>query len=176
MVDSGQDGVVRGGLLCRMVIALALLLVLATPAAPPRGALSDTDEGAIRAVLESYRVAWLKNDPDGVLATFAPDAVIMPHHGGPPSAGIDAIRAYWFAPGPTTTVTAFELTVDEVYGRDGIAFVRGRSTVRWTVERASGPERWANAGTFINVLVKTGDGTWKTRAQMWDDPPNRREP
>jgi uncharacterized protein (TIGR02246 family) len=158
-----------------MVIALALLLVLAE-VTPGSGVLSDADVGAIRANLESYRVAWLNNDRDGVLATFAPDAVIMPHHGGAPAAGIEAIRTYWFSPGPATTITVFELTVDEVYGNGEIAFVRGRSTVRWTVEQPSGVQRWSNAGTFINVLVKTRDGAWKTRAQMWDDPPNRREP
>ena len=159
-----------------MVIALALLLVLAAPATPATSGLSDADVDAIRANLESYRVAWLNNDRDGVLATFAPGAVIMPHHGGAPSAGIDAIRAYWFSPGPVTVITTFELTVDEVYGSGQIAFVRGRSTVRWTVDQPSGLQRWSNAGTFINVLVKTGDGAWKTRAQMWDDPPNTREP
>lgn len=158
-----------------MVIALALLLVLAPPVAPAGGKLSAADVRAIRANLESYRLAWLKNDREGVLATFAADAVIMPHHGGAPSSGIDAIRTYWFSPGPATTITAFEFTVDEVYGIDEIAFVRGRSAVRWTVEQASGSQRWSNAGTFINVMVKR-DGAWKTRAQMWDDPPNRREP
>jgi uncharacterized protein (TIGR02246 family) len=159
-----------------MVIALALLFVLAEPVTPVSGVLSDADVRAIRANLESYRVAWLNNDRDGVLATFAPDGVIMPHHGGAPAAGIEAIRTYWFSPGPVTTITAFELSVDEVYGSGEIAFVRGRSTVRWTVEQPSGPQRWSNAGTFINVLVKTRDGAWRTRAQMWDDPPNRPEP
>ncbi len=159
-----------------MVIALALLLVVAAPVTAASDDVSDAEVRAIRANLESYRVAWLKNDRDGVLATFVPDAVIMPHHGGAPVAGIDAIRTYWFSPGPVTTITAFELTVDEVYGSGRIAFVRGRSTVRWTVEQPSGLQRWSNAGTFINVLVKTRDGSWKTRAQMRDDPPNRREP
>lgn len=159
-----------------MVIALALLLALAAPVPPASGDLSEADVRAIRANLESYRVAWLKNDRDGVLATFAQDAVIMPHHGGEPAAGIDAIRTYWFSPGPVTTITGFELTVDEVYGTHEIAFVRGRSTVRWTVEQSSGRQRWSNAGTFISVFVKARDGSWKTRAQMWDDPPNRREP
>lgn len=160
-----------------MVIAFALLLVaVAEPVVPENGALSNADVRAIRATLKSYRVAWLNNDHDGVLATFAPDAVIMPHHGGVPSAGIDAIRTYWFSPGPATTITVFELSVDEVYGNGEIAFVRGRSTVRWSVEQPSGVQRWSNGGTFINVLVKTRDGAWKTRAQMWDDPPNTREP
>jgi len=29
--------------------------------------------------------------------------------------------------------------------------------------------------TFVNVMVKRA-GRWKTRVQIWDDPPNRRDP
>jgi uncharacterized protein (TIGR02246 family) len=159
-----------------MVIVLALLLGLTGAVTPATGVLSDADVRAIRATLEAYRVAWLHNDRDAVLATFAPDAVIMPHNGGTPSVGIEAIRRYWFSPGPVTTITVFELSADEVYGSGEIAFVRGRSAVRWTVEAPAGRQRWSNAGTFLTVMVKTRDGIWKMRVQMWDDPPNQREP
>src|SRR5215475_3527702 len=70
------------------------------------GALSANDEKAIRATIEAYRTAWLKNDAAGVLKTFTDDAVLLPAHGSPAVTGIAAIKKYWFTPGgPTTTVT-----------------------------------------------------------------------
>ena len=148
-------------------------LATAATAAPPQ-ALAPADDTAIRAVIERYRLAWLRNDEAGVLGTFAADAVIMPHHGGPPTAGLAAIRSYWFSPGPKTTITAFDMTIDEIYRDGSMAFVRGHTFVRWTVETAGGLERWSNSGTFVNVMVAR-DRVWKTRLQMWDDPPNTRD-
>ena len=159
-----------------MVRSIALLLVaLSSAGIGGTDALSAADIAAIRSTIEVYRTAWLRNSEAAVMGTFADDAVIMPHHGGQPSVGLAAIRAYWFSPGPKTTITRFELTIDEVEGAGEMAFVRGRSAVQWTVEGSAGVERWTNSGTFVNVMVKRA-GRWKTRVQIWDDPPNRRDP
>lgn len=156
-----------------LTLMFVVLLTLTTSAAS--GSLSPNDRRQIRATFEAYRTAWLRNDSKAVLATFSADAVIMPHHGGEPSIGLPAIQEYWFSPGPKTTITSFDVVIDEVDGAGRMAFLRGRSKLRWTVEAAGGVEHWSNAGTFMNVMIKTRDGRWLTRLQMWDDPPNRRD-
>src|SRR5215470_4466719 len=89
------------------------------------GALSPDDEKAIRATIEAYRTAWLKNDAKDVLKTFTDDAVLLPAHGSPAVVGIAAIEKYWFAPGgPPTTVTKLDITVDQIDGNGTLAFAR----------------------------------------------------
>src|SRR5215475_8634754 len=101
----------RNRIFTRYFIALITFLFIAWVGATGRsndqpGALSPDDERAIKATIEAYRTAWLKNDAKGVLKTFTDDAVLLPAHGSPAVTGIAAIKKYWFTPGgPTTTVT-----------------------------------------------------------------------
>jgi uncharacterized protein (TIGR02246 family) len=152
------------------LLVLALGIACAHSEAPP----PDADATAIRELHAEYRRAWLANDSEGVLRLFAPNAVLLPHHGLPAVVGAEAIRAFWFAPGPTTTITRLDLELDEasVHGDTGV--VCGRSPVGWTVQQPSGPERWENAGTFLTLLRRDADGRWRITHHMWDDPPNRR--
>src|SRR5690349_5827013 len=115
-------------------LALALGAACAHSEARPPAA----DAEAIREVHAEYRRAWLANDSEGVLRLFTPDAVLVPHHGLPAVVGVEAIRAFWFAPGPRTTITRLDLDLDEVSVSGSTAVVRGRSQVGWTIEQASG--------------------------------------
>jgi len=136
--------------------------------------LTQTDVAAIHATVEAYRQSWLAGDAEGVLRTFTEDAVLLPHHGDPPVVGIAAIRSYWFAPGgPPTTITELALTIEQTSGHAGLAFVLGKDSVAWTVSRGGKITRSSNAGTYLNVMKKLQDGTWRIQAHMWDDPPNR---
>jgi uncharacterized protein (TIGR02246 family) len=137
--------------------------------------IAPTDAAAIHGTIEAYRRAWLAGDAEGVLATFTEDAVLLPHHGDPPITGKAAIRAYWFAPGPPTTITELALTVDRTSGNASLAFVHGYDKVAWTTKINGTDTRFSNAGTYMNVMKKMADGTWRIQAHMWDDPANRRE-
>jgi len=158
----------------RRCLAGAIAFALGTACAHGGGHPAEADVHALRAVHAAYRRAWLANDAEGVMRLFAPDAVLMPHHGLSPVVGSEEIRAFWFAPGPATTITRLDLELDEVSVRDDTGLVAGRSQVEWTIEKTGTTERWANAGTFLTVLRRGPDGAWRITHHMWDDPPNRR--
>jgi len=158
----------------RRCSAALLAVAVGASCAHGGGRPAEGDAQAIRAVHDAYRRAWLANDAEGVMRLFAPDAVLLPHHGLSPVVGSEAIRAFWFAPGPPTTITRLELQLDDISVRDDTGLVRGRSEVDWTIEKTGTVERWANAGTFLTVLRRGPDGAWQITHHMWDDPPNRR--
>ena|SRR5581483_1502988 len=129
-------------------------------------ALPAADAAAIRAATLAYRDAWLANDAERVMATLTADAVLLPS-GLPPIQGPTAIRAFWFpSAAPATTVTAMDLTIDEIDGSGDIAFVRGRGTLTFT----SGPSAAQSLrSTFINVLKRQPNGSWLIASRMWSD-------
>jgi uncharacterized protein (TIGR02246 family) len=158
---------------CRHIAAL-LALAVGTSFAHGRSRPSEADAEAVRALHEAYRRAWLANDAEGVMRLFAPEAVLLPHHGLASIVGADEIRAFWFGLGPTTTITRLDLELDEVSVREDTGLVRGRSRVDWTVAKDATLERWTTAGTFLTVLRRGADGAWRITHHMWDDPPNQR--
>jgi uncharacterized protein (TIGR02246 family) len=141
----------------------------------PHG-LSPADKNAIKTTIEAYRTAWLANDAKGVLKTFTDDAVLLPAHGSPAVVGIEAIEKYWFTPGsPPTTITGLDITVDEVGGNRTLAFARGLDSVAWTVTENGGTRRHSHSGTYLNLMKKLPDGSWRIQVHMWDDGPERVE-
>lgn len=127
-----------------------------------------------RQPLKPYRTAWLANDRKAVLATLTNDAVLLPSHGASPVVGIAAIEKYWFAPGgPPTTVTGLEITVEQVDGNRTLAYARGEDRVSWTVTENGQARHHFHPGTYLNVMKKLPDGSWRIQAHMWDDGPER---
>jgi len=121
------------------IIRLTLWAMLASSCggATRQGAqpLSAGDRAAIDSLQRRYVSAWLRDDTVGVLATFAPDAMLLPP-GQTPVAGEAAMRDHWWPrDGSHTTLTAFTLTADEVDGGGSFAFSRGLSTLAWTYSR-----------------------------------------
>jgi uncharacterized protein (TIGR02246 family) len=138
--------------------------------------LTDADESAIRATIEAYRTAWLANDAKGVLKTFSDDAVLLPAHGAPAVVGIAAIEKYWFTPGgPPTIITELNITVDQAGGNGTLAYARGLDGVVWTVTEAGSTRRHSHPGTYLNVMRKQPDGSWRIQVHMWDDGPEHVE-
>ena len=134
--------------------------------------LTADDEDSVRNTIDAYRSAWLANDTKGVLKTFTDDAVLLPAHGAPAVVGIAAIEKYWFTPGgPPTTITELNITVDQVSGNRGLAFARGLDGVAWTVTEHGVTRRHSHPGTYLNVMKKLPDGSWRIQAHMWDDGP-----
>jgi uncharacterized protein (TIGR02246 family) len=138
--------------------------------------LTPGDQQAIKAVLEAYRTAWLANDPKGVLKTFTEDAVLEPADGATAVVGIAAIEKYWFAPGgPTTTITELNVTVDQVGGNQTFAFARGLDGVAWTVTENGTTRKHSHPGTYLNVMKKLADGSWRIQVHMWSAGPEHVE-
>ena len=139
------------------------------------GKLTLDEEKAIRATIEAYRTAWLANDSRAVLKTFTEDAVVLPAHGAPAVVGIAAIEKYWFSPGgPSTTITQLDITVDQVSGNEILAFARGLDAVGWTVTDGT-KHRHFHPGTYLDVMRKMADGSWRIQVHMWDDGPENVE-
>ena len=157
------------------ILASAAMLALAGKAAPGESSdcsavLSAADAEAIRGVIEAYRTSWLRGDEKGVLETFAPDAVLLPAHGAPAVVGIAAIRSYWFPPGaPATTITTLDITTEGLGGDGRTAYVHGRDDVAWTTIENGVAKKYGHPGTYLNVMTKAPDGSWKIARHMWDD-------
>jgi uncharacterized protein (TIGR02246 family) len=127
--------------------------------------------GHLRAVNDRYRNAWLAGDSAAVLRLFAPDAVLLLHHGDPPVVGIEAIRAFWWPPNaPPTTVTSLDLTTEgaEVEGPVGVLW--GRFALAFSFAAEGRRSSLQNSGTYLMVLRRKADGEWRITHRMWDDP------
>jgi len=156
------------------VLAVLLLSPPASPASSTSGtcapSLSRADEEAIRTLVERYRTSWLKGDAAGVLATLAPDAVLLPAHGGSPVSGIEAIRRYWWPAGaPPTTITVLDITIEGLAGDCRLAYAHGRDDVAWTVEENGRSRPSGHPGTYLDVFGKDAGGGWRILRHMWDD-------
>jgi uncharacterized protein (TIGR02246 family) len=126
----------------------------------------------LKAVNDAYRAAWLAGDSAAVLRLFAPDAVLLPHHGDPPIVGLDAIRAFWWPPNTApTTVTTLDVITDgaEVNGHLGTLW--GRFVLAFSFETGGQVRSVRNAGTYLMVLRRQSeDSRWRITHRMWDDP------
>ena len=152
----------------------ALLLATAAGAQTAPDALSKQDSEAIRSVIEAYRTAWLRGDERGVLGTFTPDAVLLPAHGAAPVVGTAAITKYWWPPdAPAVTITKLDITVEDVQGYGRFASVYGRDDVEWAQVENGVTKTHGHPGTYLNVMRKLPDGSWRISRHMWDDGPSR---
>jgi uncharacterized protein (TIGR02246 family) len=154
----------------RFAVALAAAVICVRNAsACPSATLSAEARSAASAATLAYRDAWLSNAPEKVMATLTPDAVLLPS-GMEPISGAAAIRAFWWpANGPATTITAMEQKVDEITGEGDLAIVRGHGSLTFTM-RQDGRETTRNQrSTFLNVVCRQADGSWKITQRMWSD-------
>ena len=142
-----------------MHLLLAIALLAATIDEVRKEPARDTT-AEVERVLQEYVAAWKRGDEKGVLRLFTSDAVLMPHHGGKPVVGLDAIRKFWF--GTPTRITLFERTTDEVRHDGNLAYARGAFDLAWPGGH--------NKGTYLTILRREGT-EWKIALQMWDDRP-----
>ena len=135
--------------------------------------LSSEDQKGIRDNLRLYCDAWLKGDAKAVMATLAENAVLLPS-GLAPIVGDEAIRAFWWPPdSPPTKVLAMELEIEKSEGQDGLAYAWGKGSLTFSYEQDGKENTVSTQSTFLNVLRKQADGTWKTTCRMWSDRPRR---
>ncbi len=138
--------------------------------------LTEQDRTAIRSAIEKYRTSWLAADAEGVMGTFTEDAVLMPAQGSPPAIGREAIRKYWRpVGGPTTTIIKLDITYEEIGGGCNTAYARGRDEVGWTIEENGTRKSPGNSGTYLNVMKRLPDGSWRILHHMWDVDPSKNQ-
>jgi len=132
-----------------------------------RAPLSSAEIQAIKAASQTYGAGWLSNDPERVMATLTDDAVIVPS-GMLPIKGQKAIREFWWPEGsPPTVVTQFAVTDDEVGGDGDFGFVRGTFALSFEYDGTG----YSGGGTYISLMKRLPDGTWRISHRSWSDTP-----
>lgn len=168
-----------GGLLYGVMLLLAaspgaLTGNISRPGVQRKALLTQEDIASIKSVIEKYRTSWLSGDMEGVLSTFTEDAVVMPAQAGTPVVGLAAIQKFWWpAGGPPTKITKLDITYEQIGGDCKMGFARGRDEVGWTIEENGVTKSHANFGTYMNVMRKLPDGSWRISHHMWDDDPKK---
>jgi uncharacterized protein (TIGR02246 family) len=153
----------------RFAVAALAAAVVCGRNASARATLSPEARSAASAATLAYRDAWLSNAPEKVMATLTPDAVLLPS-GMEPIAGAAAIRAFWWpADGPATTITAMEQTIAEITGEGDLAIVRGHGSLTFTMRQDGREATRTQRSTFLNVVRRQADGSWKITHRMWSD-------
>jgi uncharacterized protein (TIGR02246 family) len=151
------------------ILAAALTLGAGAAAADEPPGLSAADRSSAEAATRAYRDAWLSNSPAAVMATLTTDAVLLPS-GMEPISGEAAIRAFWFPSSrPATTVTEMEQTIEGVEGSGDVAVVRGHGSLTFSMEQDGREVVRSQRSTFLNVLRRQADGSWKIAMRMWSD-------
>ena len=128
------------------------------------------DRAAVEFATHEYASAWRANHQQRVMATMLPDAVLLPS-GLAPIEGTAAITRFWFpASGPTTRVTAMDLTIDDVRIDGDLAVVSGRGTLTYVITTNGKPgEPRTQKSWFVNVLRRQPDARWLIARRAWSD-------
>jgi uncharacterized protein (TIGR02246 family) len=149
-----------------MTIASLVVILMAGQVAP---SLTLGDRAAAEAATQAYREAWLSNDPQRIMATLTPDAVLYPSTLRP-IAGGDAIRKFWFSSSSPTRVVAMELSIDHVHvdGDTAVTSGMGSLTFVMTTGGVSADPR-TQQSWHVNVLRRQRDGSWLIWKRMWGD-------
>lgn len=146
-----------------------VLLIIFAAAVQAQTSLPAKDAEAVKALQETYRAAWLKNDEKAVLSLFTDAATLYPN-GGKPVKGKEEIAKYWFAPSDTVTnINTFEIKIEDVQGGGNFAVLTGSNELQWTSEKRDKSERkrFVSKGYFISVYTKRGT-EWKILSQFWN--------
>ena len=122
--------------------------------------LSVADETAIRAGVEAITGAANRRDHAGWAAIYTDDAVLLPPNGSAIE-GRSAIQA-WLSRLPPTS--HWEIGLDELEGRDDLAFVRGGYT-RWIEPSGEAPPV-AEHGRVVQIWRKQADGSWSVLREI----------
>jgi ketosteroid isomerase-like protein len=152
----------------RRAAAVPLLLVTLVAACAPAPRFTAEDEAAVRRLEEAYRMGWLVNDSAAVMATLDPAAVLMPA-GVAPLVGDSAIRAFWWPDdGSRTTITGYDIVVDELDGSGDIAWLRGRADLSFTyVAPAGDTSQITSRAAHLSIARRGDDGGWRIARRAW---------
>jgi uncharacterized protein (TIGR02246 family) len=165
---------IRGGVIVRvgsLTLAVSVMLGACSIFRSSGGSVSAADLAAVQELNATYPSAWLEGDPDRIIALFADDAVLMPHHGDAMVERLEAIRRHFWPPGaPPTYVSEFSMTPDEITASGKLAYTRGRFSLTMWWNDVDGRVTYSNAGNYLMVVSKEEDGDWRISRYMWSDP------
>jgi len=151
----------------RIRIAVAAASMLTLLACGSSAGLSTADRAAIRGLDSAYVDAWLRDDTAAVLATLAPEAVLMPA-GQLPLTDPAAIRDFWWPrDGSRTRVTSYTTTIDEIAGAGDLAYVRGTGVLAFTYEKGGVRSEITSRNMTLTIVTRGSDGRWRIARRMW---------
>ncbi|MEO0558607.1 MAG: nuclear transport factor 2 family protein [Bacteroidota bacterium] len=147
-------------------IALAVLLMGACSS--NEETFTAEDKANVQSLEEAYRTGWIANDSAAVMATLAPEAVLMPA-GVEPLVGDSAIRQYWWPDdGSQTVIESYETVVDEVEGSGDLAYLRGRGSLAFTYRDTVGTvSSLSSESTHLSIARRGEDGSWEIIRRAW---------
>ena len=124
---------------------------------------SNTDQGEIQTVLDSYEQALNASDVDAVIALYADDGVFMPSS-APTAVGIESVRAAYEYVFKTIKLN-IAFTVEEIVADGSIAFARtgSKGSVTVLADGTTVPEE--NRELFV---FQEEDGVWKIARYMFN--------
>ena len=145
------------------LIAVLALVVASTACQPPvqqAGRLSEEDVAAIRELNDLIAEAVGNNDASALTALATEDGIRMAPN-EPAQQGRAAIQAAQEA--MLGNVTNARLTVSEIDGRDGLAYMRGTYVI--TVAGEGMPQL---VGKYVWIVRQQPDGSWLQAAVIWN--------
>ena len=148
----------------RMILPLTLVAAVAyQPAAVAQQATTTgPDVEAVTAVLAQYTAAVNAGDPEGILAHFSDDAVSMPPD--MPSLSVGELRSLYEVMFGENTFQ-YTTQADEVVVAGDLAVIRAFYEETVTPRGEGVP--FEQGGTWLIVLRKQSDGSWKLWRDMW---------
>ncbi len=124
------------------------------------------DENALNALIADYMVAMNSGDADGVVASYAPDAVRMPPDALPIS-GRESIRQN-IAQAFEVADLNVQMQVIETEFSGELAYVRG--TFLLTVMPKDGSSTTESEGNWMRLMRRAPDGRWLVVYSLWNFP------
>lgn len=122
------------------------------------------DESALNALIADYMVAMNSGDADGVVASYAADAVRMPPDALPVS-GRESIRQN-IAQAFETSDLNVQMQVIETEFSGELAYVRG--TFLLTVAPKDGSPTTESEGNWMRLMRRAPDGRWLVAYSLWN--------
>ena len=122
------------------------------------------DENALNALIAGYMVAMNSGDADGVVASYAADAVRMPPDALPIS-GRESIRQN-IAQAFEVADLNVQMQVKETEFSGELAYVRGSFLL--TVAPKDGSPTTESEGNWMRLMRREPDGRWLVAYSLWN--------
>ena len=125
----------------------------------------EADVEAIKKITDDFNAAMNAGNVDKLVSLYTDDAVRIPPN-KPPQVGKEAIRSSFQEYLDKFTVQNEGVIVDLKVSGD-LAFVRGSWTSINTPK--TGGDSLKENGSFVSVIQKQPDGSWKIICNIWSD-------
>jgi len=146
-----------------LFLAVTLLgLSACRPPAQEAGPLSDEDVAAIKELVSLRAALAQAPNWDAWWAVYERDALFVPPYGAP-YAIADWMSAY---DSSEINVAEFSAEIEEIDGRGDLAYLRARYLE--VMSMTEGAEPQPLTGTYVWLLRKKPDGSWRVFMAMWN--------